>query len=217
LTVDIPTYTRIICILTINSQDASWSHRLWFWVDNVFFSFRFIPVLPVFHNSTKAWNQLQVISSEKGKRVLRICIKAWFSLATQARVLISQWKKGRRKHKDQHFPLFLCMRSRYASENRFVFTCKISLAKTRLIYYCISYTSCRTYEALTFLFSHGYARWQDIANHRMFSVINEPFKNGKSHICILSFIDFCHCGLCFIYTVESRYLEHSRKTKKCSK
>lgn len=28
-------------------------------------------------------------------------------------------------------------------------------------------------------FSHGYGRWQDIANDRKFSVINEPFKNGK--------------------------------------
>lgn len=30
--------------------------------------------------------------------------------------------------------------------------------------------------------SHGYGRWQDIANDRKFSVVNEPFKNGKLFI-----------------------------------
>ena len=33
--------------------------------------------------------------------------------------------------------------------------------------------------SLTFGLSHGYGRWQDIANDPKFTVINEPFRRGK--------------------------------------
>lgn len=33
--------------------------------------------------------------------------------------------------------------------------------------------------SLTLCLSHGYGRWQDIANDPKFTVINEPFRRGK--------------------------------------